>query len=395
MASVRTRKRGKTFSYIFEVGRDANGKRKVIEKGGFPSKDAAYTAGVEAFNDWKHGNIGITSEKISVADFLRQWLQRVAEKNVKQSTLAQYTYVVQRRIIPYIGNLSLQELSPLVIDNMYHAHLSSGLSYGTIRSVRIVLNGALNYAVYPANLIQSNPCAYVKIPKQARRNCVKRSIISVDDFRQLLEDFPFGTSRHIPLLLLFNTGMRIGEVLGLTWDNIDLKAQTIAVKQQVATNQKRLTTLKNDSSVRTIPISAELTNTLQRWHNQQQENEQKLGGQYIRTYKTATGDIKHQSKNLGSIEGAEVLDLVCTNAEGKVLTYFAMFYMLKKYGLNAHSFRHTHATMLIENGAPPKGVADRLGHTDTKITENLYTHITEKLKTETLNVFTRALDADK
>ena len=60
MAKVRTRKRGKTYSYIFEAG-TVNGKRKVVEKGGFPTAGAAYKAGVEAYNDYLHGNIGITS----------------------------------------------------------------------------------------------------------------------------------------------------------------------------------------------------------------------------------------------------------------------------------------------------------------------------------------------
>ena len=70
MATVRTRKRGKTYSYIFEAGKTPEGKRKVIEKGGFASKDEAYQAGTEAFISYQHGNIGITSEKITVEKYL-------------------------------------------------------------------------------------------------------------------------------------------------------------------------------------------------------------------------------------------------------------------------------------------------------------------------------------
>ena len=64
MTRVRVRKRGKTFSYIFEAGKTLEGKRKVVEKGGFSTKQDAYNAGVDAYNNWKHGNIGITSENI-------------------------------------------------------------------------------------------------------------------------------------------------------------------------------------------------------------------------------------------------------------------------------------------------------------------------------------------
>lgn len=59
LSKVRTRKRGNSYSYIFEAGKKEDGKRKVIEHGGFSSPDDAYNAGVSAYNDWKHGNIGI------------------------------------------------------------------------------------------------------------------------------------------------------------------------------------------------------------------------------------------------------------------------------------------------------------------------------------------------
>ena len=68
MAQVRVRKRGKTFSYIFEAGK-VDGKRKVVEKGGYRTKGEAYKAGVAAYNDFLHGNIGITSESITLKDF--------------------------------------------------------------------------------------------------------------------------------------------------------------------------------------------------------------------------------------------------------------------------------------------------------------------------------------
>ena len=72
MAQVRVRKRGKTFSYIFEAGKKADGKRKVVEKGGFATRKLAYDAGVAAYNDWRHGNIGIVSENITLKDFFKQ-----------------------------------------------------------------------------------------------------------------------------------------------------------------------------------------------------------------------------------------------------------------------------------------------------------------------------------
>ena len=90
MATVRTRKRGKTWSYAFEAGRTDDGRRKVVERGGFSSRDEAYEAGVKAFTDWKHGSIGITSERVTLKVFLENWLTNVCTTNVKPSTLLSY-----------------------------------------------------------------------------------------------------------------------------------------------------------------------------------------------------------------------------------------------------------------------------------------------------------------
>lgn len=94
MAQVRTRKRGKTWSFIFEAG-IINGKRKVVEKGGYPTKDAAYKAGVEKYTDFIHGNIGITSGAITLKDFMTNWLNEVVALNVKETTLQDISITLQ------------------------------------------------------------------------------------------------------------------------------------------------------------------------------------------------------------------------------------------------------------------------------------------------------------
>ena len=91
MATIRTRKRGKTWSYSFEVGKNPEtGRRKMKEKGGYASQDEAYDAGVEAYADWKHGNIGLTSDKVFLDDFFKSWLENVVKPNVKFGTVYQY-----------------------------------------------------------------------------------------------------------------------------------------------------------------------------------------------------------------------------------------------------------------------------------------------------------------
>lgn len=79
--------------------------------------------------------------------------------------------------------------------------------------------------------------------------------------------------------------------------------------------------------------------------------------------------------------------LVCTRSNGKLISRSALHARLQSMGLNAHSFRHTHATLLIEAGAPLKGVAGRLGHKHIDLTTNIYTHNTEKMQAMTEDYF--------
>ena len=156
MAQVRTRKRGKTFSYIFEAGKKADGRRNVVEKGGFATKAQAYKAGVAAYNDFLHGNIGITSEKITLKDFMTAWLDNVVSANIKLTTMQKYQSHFKNQIVPHLGEVKVQDLTPAMIDEWMRKLLRAELAKSTLSSIHALLHAALDYAVYPAQLISSN-----------------------------------------------------------------------------------------------------------------------------------------------------------------------------------------------------------------------------------------------
>ena len=131
-----------------------------------------------------------------------------------------------------------------------------------------LIHQALNYAVYPAQLITSNPAAYIKVPKNAPKNIIKRTIITSERFAELLQKYPFGTPMYIPLLLLYHTGMRLGEVLGLSWQDVDFAAKKITLRRQLLCLRKQgyfLASLKTESSKRYILIDDYLLGELRRW----------------------------------------------------------------------------------------------------------------------------------
>ena len=205
--------------------------------------------------------------------------------------------------------------------------------------------------------------------------------------------YHFGTAMYIPLLLLYHTGMRISEVCGLSWSDIDLEKGVISLRQQIVYIKGKgscFSTPKTKTSIREIVMDKFLINELQRWKKLQIDNEVELGESYVYIYRDEEGKIIQQSRGI-KITNVKIVDMVCTHKDGRIVSKTYITKYLAKEKLNAHSFRHTHATLLIENGAIPKGVAGRLGHSNAVITQNLYTHNTRKLQDDTVAIFEKTL----
>ena len=378
MAQVRTRKRGKTWSYVFEAGLQS-GKRKVIEKGGYPTQDAAYVAGVEAFTSWKHGDVGITSDRITLSDFAALWLNRVS-KDIRSNTVSLYKTIVNVRLQPLIGGHSVQDITPAIVEQWLSNLYSAGLSKGYIKECRMVLKAMLDYAVHPCALIASNPCLYVRVPKNAPTGITKRSVISRAAYDDLMQMYPPGHDMRIPVAIFYHTGMRLGEVLGLTWDDIDFGDQTITINKQrihyrgSERSGERFTEPKTEKSFRKIYVNKELFAELERERIRQKEMDTGVG-----VFVDEDGYCYTLSKELAG-EGLQPANLVCLTAKGRMVHRDTLTKCLHNIGLNSHSFRHTQATRLAAANVPPVTAARRLGHATVDMTLNLYTHDTDALQ---------------
>ena len=387
--AVRTRKRGKTWSYSFDLDKGPDGKRRMKEKGGFATKADAYTAGVAAYNDWKNGNIGLTTEKITVAQYLNSWLDK-HKLNLKPSSQAMYDYHI-KTLCEHLGAIILQELKPRDVDNFLQELCDEGKSRRTISSCKTILHIALKYAIYPLELISYNAAEAVSVPRRAPRQVTKRQVISQDKLDELLKVYPFGTDYHIPIIIAYYTGLRIGEILGLEWDCINLTTGELTVKQQLHMTAKigsYISTPKTDTSYRTILLDSKTLAILKRWQLQQKENELKVGGAYVYNFNQVdNGKVFVISKSLANkSNNVALLHLVCTRTNGRYISPNSLMRTISKYDVNFHSFRHTHTTKLIENMASPKSVAARLGHKNTNITEDLYTHVTKEMQQQTADI---------
>ena len=359
------------------------------EKGGYATEDEAFDAGVKAYADWKSGNIGVTSEKVTLRDYLASWLENVVRPNVKRTTYRNYASAAITRIIPYLGDMDVQEIRPRDIDGWLMQLARSGMSQGTIRQSKAVLSVAMKYAVYPAELIQTNPTTGLNIPRSAPRNVIKRTVITPEQFAALNPN-----GRYYPLLkILYHTGLRLSEALGLTWDDIDLVTGTFTVTRQ-RIQAGYFDTPKTATSARVFYIDAYFLSYLRTLKAAQAKDELRFGQAYQIAYESTDKErtLIILPKRLHPKREAERRPLICIHPSGVPYRHESVRSMLHQLGLNAHSFRHTHATRLIEAGAKPVDVAARLGHADATITQNLYAHDTEDMRQETARIFERFVD---
>lgn len=369
------RKRGNVWSYCFDLGM-IDGKRKRKEKGGFRTKKEAQSALRQAMLEYEQcGNVFVASE-ISASDYFNYWYNTYVLTNCKLSTQSYYKRILDNHIIPHFKQYKLKQLTSDALQQFLNLKKRNGLSKNSISNFYGVLSGSLKYAVYPLQYIKDNPMTFVSMPKFdiARKDSSDLKLISVEEFERIIQRFPFGSNFHIPLQIGFNTGMRGGEIAALTWNDVDLINGTITVKHTLVHGEKGsnsfvLGTPKTASSYRTIHIGKSLIDLLIKHKEYQNKNREMYGRWYTES------------------------NFICTKENGEQITIDSYKYLSRvvNYELgirfSMHSLRHTHATLLLEKGANIKDIQKRLGHSKLSTTMDTYSHVTDKMKNATVDIF--------
>lgn len=366
------RKRGSTWYYSFDIG-IIDGKRKRKEKGGFKTKSECEKALRIALNEFEQTGSIFTASEITFNEYLNLWYNDYVLINCKYGTADYYKRIINCHLKPYFKEMKLKQLNPSTLQKFINYKMINGYSKNSVSNFYGVLSGSLKYAVYPCNYIKENPMTYVNMPKydEKMKETSDLKIISYDNFNKILDRFPFGSSFYIPLQIAFHTGMRGGEVTALKWKNVDLENKIISVNHTLVSKGKgvfELGTPKTKSSYRKIDIGDTLVTILKKHRLYQKENKLKYGSFYTDS------------------------NFICTKENGELVTTDSLKYLSRvvnydlKISFNFHSLRHTHATMLIENGANIKTVQKRLGHSKLSTTMDTYAHVTDKMKTEAVNI---------
>lgn len=373
------RKIGGKWHYVIEMAK-VGGKRQRIQKGGWNTKTEAQEKLREALSLYKDGG-KVDIKEMSVSDYFDYWMENYVEKKLKYNTQKNYQNAVNKYIKPEIGKYYLSSIGPARLQELVNKlpdGFSTPLSKHSVEIIFTVLKGAFKRAVYPWQAINNNPMIYVEMPsfenkpKQTRDDM---KIITMEQYQAILDSNPPSSPFHLPLMIGFHTGLRRGEVCGLQWSDISFEDQTLTVDRIMLQDKHgiQLGTPKTQSSFRTIAIDDILLQELKRVRKRQSENKLRHGKYYFDS------------------------QFVCTKENGEPVTPNSIKWhsgKVKKelgFDFNFHSLRHTHATMLLEDGVKPKIVQERLGHSRISTTMDKYVHVTKKMRTEAVDIFAQRL----
>lgn len=288
-----------------------------------------------------------TTVKPTTFENVRSKVEKMTEEHFKEMKLKQITVTYCQRVVI--------ELSKTYV--LYNHYLS-------------VINRIFKYAVL-MDVINSNPFDKVIKPK-SRQTQRKGNFLTKEELKEFLKLAQTATlSYFFPLVHLMSyTGLRQGEALALKWSDIDFENKKITV-DKTATRIKEKQTLqtpKTKNSKRVISIDPTTLSILKSWKKDQ---------------------IKIYFKNGKHFEGDD--NFIFTNQRGdwvhihNFIPYFKRFVTDHKLKpITPHGLRHTHASLLFSAGVEPKNISDRLGHSTVQITLDLYTHITEEQRTDTV-----------
>lgn len=357
MSRVFLRKRSKNYIVYLEYFDKETNKRKQKNMGSYPLKRDANKRLNEVKEEIYKEELLLPNEMI-LQDFLLDFLEKY-KMNLSITTYNCYMRICKKYIIPLLGDIKLCDIKPIHIQN-YVDDLLDLLTPQTIKVHLNILNLALKRA-YRLKLIKENVVQFVEVPKNKK---YKNEIYNAEDMKKLLEKSR-ETSLELPIILASGLGLRISEILGLTWNNIDFNDFTITIDKITVRDKGQviLKEPKTESSIRTISAPKEIILMLK------QLKKDRLAAK-LRGEKSHR-ELIFYDKNLNPI-AQDVLS--------KKFRYFLQENNLKH--IRFHDLRHSHVTMLIDAKVSIKVISERVGHSNVNTTLNIYSHALREMDQE-------------
>ena len=357
-------KRGKgSWAVVVDLGRDpTTGKRKQLWRSVKGSKREAEALLVHLLAQRENG-IDTPPGRITVAEYLQQWLSVYAQPNTAPKTFRRYEQIVRVHLLPVIGGTPLAKLRPLHIQEVYTQVLEKGVSARTALHCHRVLREALQHAL-KWQLIPRNPADAVQPPRPQRYEIaamgpdeVKRLLAAADETR-------YGDLIHLAAM----TGLRQGELIGLRWQDVDLETGILHVRQTCQWLSRVGFVFRQPKTYRSArPVALSPASVARLHQHRLRQLEDRL----------AAGPAYQDS------------GLVFANALGAPVhptnlrrTWLRIAEQAGLPRLRFHDIRHAHASLLLQQGVHPKIVSERLGHSGVAITLDTYSHVLPSLQAQ-------------
>lgn len=310
------------------------------------------------------------------------WLYDYKSKTIKESTMVRYADHYKQNIKKQLGQKKMSQIKPIMIQRLFNQMANDGYSTKTIADTYNILHSIFKLALQN-NIIFRNPCDAVMLPKTKEK---ERRVLTIEEQKEVLKHAT-GRVCEQQVRVALGTGMRAGELQGLTWDDIDFNKREIRVNKTLVYIRDRASgkyyfkfqTPKTKSGIRTIPMQDDVYIALKRQKVQIKEmqmlasNWNQVAGFENLVFLNVTGrprqgiDFRNDLLRIENAINKERKRVA--EQEGTSYEPIAHIY--------PHCLRHSFATRCFEAGIDAKTVQNYLGHSSFAITMDLYTHVTE------------------
>jgi integrase len=315
---------------------DWQGNRKKSTKRGFNTKREAEDW-LRQFLQMKQADFDMRLE-----DFVKLYYADM-ETRLREHTMHTKKYVIDLKILPYFGKLSMNAIKPADIRNWQNTLIKEDYAETYLKTINNQLNALFNYAVKYYDL-KSNPCK--KAGSMGKSNAEEMNFWTKQEFMQFIDYVTDKRQSYIGFMMLYWTGMRIGELLALMPKDIDFERKTISISKSYQRLNRRdiVTPPKTPKSKRVISIPEFLAVDLQEYISSIYSIEED-----DRLFSVTKYFMEHEMRRGIKASGVKRIRL--------------------------HDLRHSHASLLIEMGFTPLAIAERLGHERIETTMNTYAHL--------------------
>ncbi|MGO5084672.1 tyrosine-type recombinase/integrase [Oliverpabstia intestinalis] len=325
--------------------------------------------------------------KLTLNEYFDYWLKNFAKSGRKATTCTNYNSYYNTYIRGTIGKKQLNKVTKLDCQKIINQLQTNGKSHSTMSNLKSCLNIVFESAL-DEDIIFKNPVKNILLPQTETKKRTAMDPEQIEIFMNYIKNGRRYAWVYPEFVFLFNTGVRIGEMAALTWDNVDFENNTITIDKTVNRYRKKeygftvaMASPKSRTSVRKFPMNTEIRLILLKLKMKNMRPAAKI------PFVDDAGNIRKYRK-----------DLVFLNSAGNIWTEPTFLCLIKRIidrynreeaaegemldDFCPHMARHTYTTLAYSAGADVKMVSEMLGHASTAVTMDTYTHITEEKRQE-------------